>query len=125
MGTGSIGGGSHGMKEPVLNITLLLTVSLAAFWKTWLNQQKGHLQRNTLTCGTCVCNSSLSLALKTSKNVHSSHLIGDTQETDICRVGLTQKLGNPSELSSGQQQCGVKTVQNTNRQPGSGRKLQQ
>lgn len=48
-------GGSHGMKENVLNITLLLTVSLAALWKTWLNQEKRHLHRgHTLTCGTCV-----------------------------------------------------------------------
>lgn len=36
------------MKEPVLNITLLLTVSLAAFWTTWLNQHNLHLERNTL-----------------------------------------------------------------------------
>lgn len=48
MGGEELGGRSHGMKEPVLNITLLLTVSLAAFWKTWPNQQKLHLQRNTL-----------------------------------------------------------------------------
>ncbi|TNM87840.1 hypothetical protein fugu_006061 [Takifugu bimaculatus] len=61
-------------------------------------------EEHTSTCGTRVCNSSLNLNLKASNNVHSSHLIGDPQETDICRVGLTQKLGSPLELSSGQQQ---------------------
>lgn len=30
----------HGMKNPVFNIILLLAVSLAAFWKTWLNEHK-------------------------------------------------------------------------------------
>lgn len=109
------------MKEPALNITLLLTASLAAFRKTGPNQQKlhTHLPRDTR-----FCNSSLNVNL--TKPYHTPFSPDRRHSGDICRVRLTQKLGHPSALSSGQQQRGGETVQNTNRQPGgTGRKLQQ
>lgn len=57
MGTGSIsgrrraggGGGSHGMKEPVLNITLLLTVSLAALENMAESTKPPPTEEQTLT----------------------------------------------------------------------------